>query len=60
MKNRIKILKAHVVEGILDLGESPVSAEYYNVDKKAMKAILQDAARVASDTISNEFVVEIN
>ena len=60
MKNRIKVLKAHAVEGILDLGEPPVSVEYYNVDKKALQAILQDAARVASDVISNEFVVEIN
>lgn len=60
MKNRIKVLQAQITANILDLGESPVSVCYSDLDKKALQSVLDDAVIATRDAISNAFVEELN
>lgn len=60
MKNRIKALKAQVTESILELGNSPVSVAYSDMDDAALKCVLCDAITIARDTIDSAFVEELN
>ena len=60
MKNRIKELQAQITSNILVLGESPVSVCYYDLDKKALQSVLDDAVIAARDAIINAFVEELD
>ena len=60
MKNRIKALKAQITESILELGHSPISVSYAEMDDDSLKHALDDAVVVARDAINNAFVEELN
>ena len=60
MKQRIEILKALVSAEILELGQDPVSVGYFDLDREALKSVLDDAATIAREAINNAFIEELN
>ena len=60
MKDRIKALRSQITESILELGHSPISVSYADMDDDSLKHALDDAVIVAREAINNAFVEELN
>ena len=60
MKNRIKALRAQITESILELGHSPISVSYADMDDDSIHHVLDDVVIIVREAINNAFIDELN